>query len=59
RECGMEVVGLSLITNIASETPAELLDHHHVVMQGQSAFGNVRKAIEAALHGVAAPTGSG
>lgn len=49
KECGMEVVGMSLITNIASEMPAELLDHQHVIRQGTLALGNVRKAIKAML----------
>lgn len=49
KECGMEVVGMSLITNIASETPAELLDHQHVVRQGTLALGTIKKAIKAML----------
>lgn len=49
KECGMEVVGMSLITNIASEAPAGVLDHHHVVVQGAIAVAKVRKAIEAII----------
>lgn len=48
-ECGMEVVGMSLITNIASETPAETLDHHHVVVQGGMAVAKVRRVVEVML----------
>ncbi|MCC7437241.1 MAG: purine-nucleoside phosphorylase [Armatimonadetes bacterium] len=52
KERGMEVVGMSLITNIASEAPAGVLDHHHVVVQGAIAVAKVRKAIEAILDAV-------
>ncbi len=46
---GMEVIGLSLITNLLTDTTRVPLDHADVVEQGGAAARRMRWAIEAAL----------
>lgn len=48
-ELGLGIVGLSLITNVQSESPADLLDHSHVVQQGLAGGARVRRGVDAAL----------
>ena len=46
---GMEVIGMSLITNVLTDTTRVPLDHADVVEQGGAAAGRLRRAIDAAL----------
>jgi purine-nucleoside phosphorylase len=48
RSCGMSVVGLSLITNVASDTVVTALDHDHVLASGRESARRMRTAIEGA-----------
>jgi purine-nucleoside phosphorylase len=60
-DCGMEIIGLSLITNVHREVRAGRLDHAEVVGQGRSREGALRAALDAILEVVArgrsAPSG--
>lgn len=54
RALGMKAIGLSLITNVLTDTEKIGLDHSHVVEQGKLGEARMRSALDAALEVIAA-----